>query len=77
MFGDSGHLRHSAVLRTLPLRSLNSCGSLRSPKCYRQTYISPGYYLTIIGGGTSHTRQPLSEMPKTAKLKTRRNENYA
>jgi len=74
MSGDSGH---SALLRTLPLRSLNSCGSLRSPKCYRQTYISPGYYLTIVGGGPSHTRQPLSEMPKTAKLKTRRNENHA
>ena len=29
MFGDSGHLRHSAVLRTSPLGSLNSCGSLR------------------------------------------------
>ena len=74
MFGDSGH---SALLRTSSHRSLNSCGSLRSPKCYRQTYISPGYYLTIIGGGPSHTCQPLSEMPKPAKLKIRRNEKHA
>jgi len=35
-------------------------GSLRSPKCHRQTYISPRYYLTTMnGGGTSHTRQTL------------------
>ena len=45
------------------------CGSLRSPKSHRQTYISisPKYYLSLaIGGGTSHTRHPLGDIRNKA-----------
>ena len=45
-------------------RVYGSFAVLTLPKCHRQAFISMRYYLLMIGGGgTSDTRQKLSEMP--------------